>query len=55
MKDRRTVRAATDQSEHGLRHVAATNTIAAGTDVKLAHLMLGHTDATDTLRTYSNA
>ncbi|WOF23795.1 tyrosine-type recombinase/integrase [Microbacterium betulae] len=39
---------------HDLRHVAATNAIAAGADVKLVQRMLGHKDATETLNTYSH-
>lgn len=39
---------------HDLRHVAATNAIAAGADVKLVQQMLGHKDATETLNTYSH-
>lgn len=54
LKARRTVRAAADYSVHDLRHVAATNAIAAGADVKLVQLMLGHKDATETLNTYSH-
>ena len=41
-------------SVHDLRHVAATNAIAAGADVKLVQQMLGHKDATETLNTYSH-
>ncbi len=54
LKARRAVRAAADYSVHDLRHVAATNAIAAGADVKLVQLMLGHKDATETLNTYSH-
>lgn len=46
--------AASDYSVHDLRHVAATNAIAAGADVKLVQQMLGHKDATETLNTYSH-
>jgi integrase len=45
---------ATDMSVHDLRHVAATNAIAAGADVKLVQQMLGHKDATETLNTYAH-
>lgn len=41
-------------SVHDLRHVAATNAIAAGADVKLVQQMLGHKDATETLNTYAH-
>lgn len=41
-------------SVHDLRHVAATNAIAAGADVKLVQKMLGHKDATETLNTYAH-
>lgn len=41
-------------SVHDLRHVAATNAIRAGADVKLVQRMLGHKDATETLNTYSH-
>lgn len=41
-------------SIHDLRHVAATNAIAAGADVKLVQQMLGHKDATETLNTYAH-
>jgi integrase len=45
---------ATAMSVHDLRHVAATNAIAAGADVKLVQQMLGHKDATETLNTYAH-
>lgn len=45
---------ATSMSVHDLRHVAATNAIAAGADVKLVQQMLGHKDATETLNTYAH-
>jgi integrase len=45
---------ATTMSVHDLRHVAATNAIAAGADVKLVQQMLGHKDATETLNTYAH-
>ncbi|WP_315072226.1 tyrosine-type recombinase/integrase [uncultured Microbacterium sp.] len=54
LKARPTVKAAADYSVHDLRHVAATDAIAAGADVKLVQLMLGHKDATETLNTYSH-
>lgn len=54
LKARRAVRPAAGYSVHDLRHVAATNAIAAGADVKLVQLMLGHKDATETLNTYSH-
>lgn len=54
LKARRAVQAAVGYSVHDLRHVAATNAIAAGADVKLVQLMLGHKDATETLNTYSH-
>ena len=54
LKARRAVAAASGYSVHDLRHVAATNAIAAGADVKLVQLMLGHKDATETLNTYSH-
>ncbi len=54
LKARRAVQSASGYSVHDLRHVAATNAIAAGTDVKLVQLMLGHKDATETLNTYSH-
>ena len=54
LKARRAVPAAANYSVHDLRHVAATNAIAAGADVKLVQLMLGHKDATETLNTYSH-
>lgn len=41
-------------SVHDLRHVAATNAIGAGADVKLVQTMLGHKDATETLNTYAH-
>ncbi|MGX9348116.1 tyrosine-type recombinase/integrase [Microbacterium sp. KNMS] len=41
-------------SVHDLRHVAATNAIAAGADVKLVQRMLGHKDANETLNTYAH-
>lgn len=43
-----------EYSVHDLRHVAATNAIAAGADVKLVQEMLGHKDATETLNTYAH-
>lgn len=46
--------AAADYALHDLRHVAATNAIAAGGDVKLVQQMLGHKDATETLNTYAH-
>lgn len=46
--------AAAGYSVHDLRHVAATNAIAAGGDVKLVQQMLGHKDATETLNTYAH-
>ncbi|WP_156760023.1 tyrosine-type recombinase/integrase [Microbacterium karelineae] len=39
---------------HDLRHVAASNAIASGADVKLVQRMLGHKDATETLNTYAH-
>jgi integrase len=45
---------ATGMSVHDLRHVAATNAIAAGADVKLVQHMLGHKDASETLNTYTH-
>lgn len=54
LKARRSVNAAATYSVHDLRHVAATNAIAAGADVKLVQQMLGHKDATETLNTYSH-
>jgi len=54
LKARRSVEAASTYSVHDLRHVAATNAIAAGADVKLVQQMLGHKDATETLNTYSH-
>lgn len=45
---------AATMSVHDLRHVAATNAIAAGADVKLVQQMLGHKDATETLNTYAH-
>ena len=45
---------ATTMSVHDLRHVAATNAIAAGADVKLVQQMLGHKDATETLNSYAH-
>ncbi|MGQ7313416.1 tyrosine-type recombinase/integrase [Microbacterium arabinogalactanolyticum] len=54
LKARRVVAAASDYSVHDLRHVAATNAIAAGADPKLVQQMLGHKDATETLNTYSH-
>ncbi|GAT73599.1 site-specific recombinase, phage integrase family [Microbacterium sp. HM58-2] len=51
---RRAVPAAAAMSVHDLRHVAATNAIAAGADVKLVQEMLGHKDANETLNTYSH-
>lgn len=54
LKVRRAVDAAATYSVHDLRHVAATNAIAAGADVKLVQQMLGHKDATETLNTYSH-
>ncbi len=54
LKARRRVPAAATYSVHDLRHVAATNAIAAGADVKLVQQMLGHKDATETLNTYSH-
>lgn len=45
---------ATGMSVHDLRHVAATNAIAGGADVKLVQRMLGHQDATETLNTYAH-
>lgn len=54
LKARRAVQSASGYSVHDLRHVAATNAIAAGADVKLVQLMLGHKDATETLNTYSH-
>jgi integrase len=50
----RAVGLAVPMSPHDLRHVAATNAIAAGADVKLVQQMLGHKDATETLNTYSH-
>lgn len=54
LKARRAVQSASGYSVHDLRHVAATNAIAAGADVRLVQLMLGHKDATETLNTYSH-
>ncbi|MDY0983317.1 tyrosine-type recombinase/integrase [Microbacterium sp. CFBP9023] len=54
LKARRAVQSASGYSAHDLRHVAATNAVAAGADVKLVQLMLGHKDATETLNTYSH-
>lgn len=54
IKARRAVESASGYSVHDLRHVAATNAIAAGADVKLVQLMLGHKDATETLNTDSH-
>ncbi|QOC24799.1 site-specific integrase [Microbacterium hominis] len=45
---------AAGMSVHDLRHVAASNAIAAGADVKLVQQMLGHKDATETLNTYAH-
>jgi integrase len=45
---------AVSMSVHDLRHVAATNAIAAGADPKLVQRMLGHKDANETLNTYSH-
>ena len=45
---------ATAFSVHDLRHVAASNAVAAGADVKLVQQMLGHKDATETLNTYAH-
>lgn len=39
---------------HKLRHTAASAAIAAGADVKVVQLMLGHKDATETLNTYGH-
>ncbi len=39
---------------HLLRHTAASSAIAAGADVKIVQLMLGHKDATETLNTYGH-
>ncbi len=39
---------------HKLRHTAASAAIAAGADVKIVQLMLGHKDATETLNTYGH-
>lgn len=39
---------------HKLRHTAASAAIAAGADVKVVQLMLGHANATETLDTYSH-
>lgn len=54
LKARRVIQSASDCSGRDLRHVAATNAIAAGADVQLDQLMLGRKDATETLRTYSH-
>lgn len=40
---------------HGLRHTYAMGLIKAGTDVKAASALLGHSDATLTLRVYAAA
>lgn len=42
-------------SFHGLRHTYATGLIKAGTDVKAASALLGHSDAALTLRVYAAA
>lgn len=39
---------------HKLRHTAASAAIAAGADVKVVQLMLGHKDATETLNRYGH-
>ncbi|GAA3581323.1 hypothetical protein GCM10022198_00560 [Klugiella xanthotipulae] len=39
---------------HKLRHTAASSAIAAGADVKVVQLMLGHKDVTETLNTYGH-
>lgn len=39
---------------HDLRHTAASLAIAAGADVKIVQLMLGHKDATETLNIYGH-
>ncbi|WP_446428358.1 tyrosine-type recombinase/integrase [Leucobacter sp. 1207-22] len=39
---------------HDLRHTAASHSIAAGADVKIVQLMLGHKDATETLNIYGH-
>lgn len=54
LKTRANAGLATAMSVHDLRHVAATNAIAAGADVKLVQQMLGHKDATETLNTYAH-
>ncbi|UUE19360.1 tyrosine-type recombinase/integrase [Microbacterium sp. J1-1] len=54
LKVRASLGLAVTMSVHDLRHVAATNAIAAGGDVKLVQQMLGHKDATETLNTYSH-
>jgi integrase len=40
---------------HDLRHFAATQLVAAGTDVRTVAARLGHADASTTLRIYSHA
>ena len=42
-----------DLTPHSLRHTAASLAIAAGADVKVVQNMLGHKDATMTLKTYA--
>jgi integrase len=54
LKTRAAAGLAVAMSVHDLRHVAATNAIAAGADVKLVQQMLGHKDATETLNTYAH-
>jgi integrase len=44
----------TGLTPHKLRHTAASAAIAAGADVKVVQLMLGHKDATETLNTYGH-
>ncbi|TRW44825.1 tyrosine-type recombinase/integrase [Georgenia yuyongxinii] len=39
---------------HKLRHTAASAAVAAGADVKVIQLLLGHKDATETLNTYGH-
>ena len=40
---------------HALRHTAATWMLAAGTDIKTAQRILGHSEAGILLRTYAHA